>query len=301
MAGTFQEKLDALSHTVIERLRHDWPATLLNVEFGRKDFVSSLRVARYTFRALRYLCADQKREEYGWKWEHLILLPAANRTMLDVLFNVIFILEDAEARLAWYHKSGWREQKMEYDRLTAEYGTEPEWVEWLDGFSRMIGMGKGLFKITAAEESNPAKEIKPWPNPGKMPDYGINPKSRPSSRQFLHYLNDWFYREYSAQAHVSFSGMMRQAAVIFKTDLPQSEQEKLVDDGLPRLISLHLVRSAILLLSLVSEIEHYFNFGGTIPLRILELWHIFMPDFPEAKEIFEKRYESFWPATLITI
>jgi hypothetical protein len=95
--------------------------------------------------------------------------------------------------------------------------------------------------------------------------------------------------------------MMRQAPVIFKTDLPQSEQEKLVDDGLPRLISLHLVRSAILLLSLISEIEHYFNFGGEIPLRILELWHIFMPDFPEAKEIFEKRYESFWPATLITI
>jgi hypothetical protein len=138
---------------VVERLRHDWPTALLNVGFAPEDFVSSLRVARYTFRALRYLCADQKRDEYGWKWEHLILLPAANRTMLDVLFNVIFILEDAEARLAWYHKSGWREQKMEYDRLNAEYGTEPEWVEWLSGFSRMIGMGKGLFKITTAEES----------------------------------------------------------------------------------------------------------------------------------------------------
>jgi hypothetical protein len=220
---------------------------------------------------------------------------------LDSLFNVVFMLEDLETRSGWYHKSGWREQKLEYERMLSEYGdsSDPEWARWLREFEQFVILGKGLFQITDTELANPVKEIKTWPNPGQMPDYGINPANRPPDRQFLHYLGDWFYRDHSAQAHMSFAGTVKLGGILIRPDLPQDEQERLTREILPRFLSKHYSTGAILLLCLISEVEHYFGFGADIPLRILELWHKFIPDLPDAKKLFEKRYAAFWPALLI--
>ncbi len=261
--------------------------------------IGSIRTGKCVFAADCYLCADTHREEYGWQWEHIILLPPANRMVLDSLFNVVFMLEDLEARSVWYHKSGWREQKMEYERFLSEYGNDPEWAEWLPRCAQFIETGRKLFQITDAEAADPAGKIKPWPNPGKMANYRVGPAGRPPDRQFLHYLNDWFYRDHSALSHMSFSGEVKLGGILFRRELGDQQQQKLNEELLPRLMSSQACRAAILLLCLISEVEHYFKFGGDVPLRVLDLWHIFMPDFPEAKELFEKRYSSFWPAPLI--
>jgi hypothetical protein len=104
-AGEFPKKLDSLASTLIQKVMGAWPARLSHLNFAQRFFISTLRAGRYTFGAIQFLCANQTRDSYGWQWEYLIVLPAVNRTILDSLFNVVFMLEDLETRSGWYHKS----------------------------------------------------------------------------------------------------------------------------------------------------------------------------------------------------
>jgi hypothetical protein len=105
-------------------------------------------------------------------------------------------------------KYGWREDKERLLRFQRQYGNLPDWKTWLQRYSDQVEMGKFLFSITKQEENN-LVSIKYWPNPGKMARYRIKPTSiLPPSRQFLEYMNDWFYRDLSAESHLSSRGVM---------------------------------------------------------------------------------------------
>jgi hypothetical protein len=298
-ASRFQGELEALAHTIVERLKDEWPTNLAHLPFAQGFFVLTLRYVRYVFRVVCRMFADERRADSRWRWEEIIVLPAINRTVLDSLFNTAFMLEDIEARSAWYHKSGWREQKLEFDRWISEYGSDPDWKDWLPGLQSLIERGVVQFSITESELDDPKKQIQPWPSTGQMSDYGVNPAERPANREFLHYMTDLYYRDHSAQSHMSFLGIMKLGAILSADDLSKDERGQLEADSLPRLMTSHLSRTAFLLLCLISELQNHFKWTGTNELRILNLWHILIPDFPEAKDIFEKRYSSMFPALLI--
>ena len=60
-----------------------------------------------------------------------------------------------------------------------------------------------------------------------MPNFGVNPNFLPPTRQFLQHLNDWFYRELSAQAHLSFHGMMILGAGILHNTVDKETREQM--------------------------------------------------------------------------
>lgn len=213
-ANTFQVQLDTLASTMIERIKDEWPAVLGDPGFAQGFFLMNMRYARDTFRAVRSICSDERQEDHRWHWNEILLLPPTNRTLLDVLFNQIFLSEDILKQSNWYHQSGWREQKLEFDRLKGEYGNFPEWKQNLADYQALVDKGVDLFGISAEQIAHP-KLIQSWPTPGQMPDYGINPLNRNDDRQFLHYLTDWFYREHSAQSHMSFLGQMKLSPLLF--------------------------------------------------------------------------------------
>ncbi len=132
-----------------------------------------------------------------------------------------------------------------------------------------------------------------------MPNYGVDPTNRPPDREYLAYLNDWFYREMSAESHLSFFGLTKLGALLLRHDLPEQYSERVVNEFYPKHRAVQVSRTAILLLSLISEIENHFGFG--LNLRAIELWRFLTDSVPEADEIFKKRYKAFWPVpTLIT-
>jgi len=105
-----------------------------------------------TCRTIRWISADKPRDPKR-KLEYALSVPPLNRTILDGVFTVIFLLEDLPTRCEWYHKSGWGESKLALDRYTHEYGNLPEWRLWLDELSNHINRGKTLFRITNTEAS----------------------------------------------------------------------------------------------------------------------------------------------------
>jgi hypothetical protein len=287
-----QEKLDVLADATAFKVEREWPVNIRHLVFAQGFLALSMRMARHTYRTVFYLCADQRLGEHDWRWEYTLVLPAINRTIIDSIFNVIFMLEDIEPRSAWYHKSGWREMKLEYERTLKEYGADPAWNAWLTGTAKLLDEGTRQFGITAIEASNPKKGIPIWPNPGQMVNFGADPANLPPDRKFLGYLNDWHYRELSAQAHLSFFGMTRLGALVSRRDAPEEKREIIENKFYPQHRAVQVARTAILLLTLISELELYFSFG--LSPRILEIWQVLAASVPEAQEIFKLRYADFW-------
>lgn len=298
-ASKFQGKLDTLARTMTERFKDEWPTVFAHLPFAQLHFLLALRYSRSVFRVVCGMCSDERRADYRWNWEQILVLPSTNRTLLDVLANSIFILENPEQNLSWYVKAAWWEQKREYERFKAEYGARPEWTEWLESYAKLLQRGVREFGMTDEEQTNP-KAIPYWPTPGKMPQYETSTEQQSDDRRFLQYLYDWYYRDHSAQAHMSFLGQMKLGSILVLEDLDSASKDDMQNNKLPRLMTSHVSRSAFLLLSLISEFQHRFKFSGNLELRILEIWHVLIAAFPEAREIFERRYDAYFPALVIS-
>jgi hypothetical protein len=299
-ADTFQVQLDTLASTMVERIKDEWPMALQHLNFAQGSVVMNVRYSRDVFRAIRSIFADEKTKDVRWNWNELLLMPAVNRTLIDTLFNQIFLSEDIENRSIWFHQSGWKEQKLELDRMKAQYGNNPQWTQKLLEYQSLVDKGMTLFKISPDQIADPKKIIS-WPSSGQMPNYGIDPTTRNADRQFLQYLTDWFYKDHSTRSHMSFLGQMKMSPLIFREDLPKDERLEIEKKKFPLLLGEQLSRSAFLLLCLLSEIQNQFKFSGNLELRILEIWHALIPGFPEVKEIFDLRYAAMFPAPLIII
>ena len=288
-----QRKLDMLLAATVNKLKNEWPPKFAHISLAQYFFRITVNYARQVYNAICYLCADKRLTEPGWSWGYVFMLPPLNRTILDSVFNVVFMLEDLEERWPWYCQSGWREEKEKLERCKTAYPGLPGWDTWVNSFSEVVQRGIEEFGISKEKVANP-KLIKPlWPNPGKMPNFGVNPNFLPPTRQFLQHLNDWFYRELSAQAHLSFHGMMILGAGILHNTVDKETREQMQRDTLPLFRGQQVGRTVTLLLCLLSEMDHYFKLGPG--LQILELWLIVNERVPETKEIFEIRYRDFWP------
>jgi len=233
---------------------------------------------------VRFVCAD-KPPEASRKLRYSASVPPLVRTIVDSVFTIIFLLEDLPGRCAWYYKAGWREAKLELDRLTGEYGHLSEWSAWLSQYSSWVDAGRETFQITADEAAYPST-IPPWPNPGKMPNYGIGRGPLPPTRQFLCYLNDWFYRDLSQQSHLSAHGLMKRGGFLL---LPESQGND-TERRLAKFRSDQAFTTIILLLALTSEIEAGIRFG--LDHRFKYVWGILVGYSEVAKELYERRYSS---------
>jgi hypothetical protein len=291
--GKVQSKLDRLLLALGNKLeREQLPPAIVAPAPARAFLLVHVQLARSTFRAICYVCADKRLKEYDWRWEHTLILPPLNRTILDSVFSVVFMLEDVGSRWRWYHESGFREASEELDRYKEQYGGMPEWEPWLQRYAEMLMRGRTQFGITLTASTS--KKPKWWPNPGKMP----NMASRAETRDFLLYLNDWFYREMSSQTHLSFAGVMKLGGLIVSGNLGGEKREEAESVQFPAFRAHQVTRTVTLLLCLTSEIERYFGFG--LQERLLELWLIVIESVPEAKEVFDKRYSGFWPHALVS-
>jgi hypothetical protein len=93
----------------------------LEREAGKVDqlallyFVPAARIVRNTWKTIQYFSADTP-VDHKRKREFALSAAPLNRSILDIVFNSVFLLEDPASRFRWLVKAGWREQKVEYER-----------------------------------------------------------------------------------------------------------------------------------------------------------------------------------------
>ena len=197
----------------------------------------------------------------------------------------MFVLEDLPARCEWYHKAAWREERLELDRYIAEYGHFAEWQEWLGKLKAHSDFGIRFLGISAREVAEPSK-MRSWPNAGAMSGYGLSPKApAPLGRVFMKYLDDWFYKDLSQQAHLGGTGLMKRASVLLADRHNPERQAALRKNNY-----FWWGQTITLMLALASELEDYFKFG--LRERTQYLWGLTVPVTVIAKEVYDERYAA---------
>ena len=236
-------------------------------------------VSDNTYRTMRYFCADLPESDRP-KSEYALSAPPLARTVLDALFTVVFLFDDLDSRISWYLKSGWREYADEHERLRTTYGSDPQWSDFLTSHAAVVESERLSSGVTVQEQTRP-RIIPWWPIPGQIINHQQTSQVR---RDYLKYLNDWFYRELSQDSHLSWRGLVRRVAylVLPKDNEAWERVQKQKSDS--------LFTTVILLLAMISEIE--IELGYERRERLGEIWKILLPYSIPATEIFELRYKA---------
>lgn len=281
-ASVITVPLDQMMTALGNKIEREWPKRYANILGAREFVLLNVGTTDVTSRSIRYLCAE-KPQDPNRSLEYCLSAPPLNRTVLDNLFSMIFVLEDLPSRCLWYHKAAWREQRLELDRSRAEYGNLPNWQEWLNNLTSLCEFGVHLFQISPEDVVNP-KSIPSWPNAGAMATYGASPSAPIApNRAFMQYLNDWFYADLSQQSHLGGQGMMKRSSpLLYERKSP--ERTATLNKNRYTWIG----QAVTLTLALASEVEDYFHLG--LRTQLTYLWGVTMPVIVVAQEMYEKRY-----------
>jgi hypothetical protein len=147
-ASVITEPLDSLLTALAFKLEREWPAYLQKIQGAREIFLLTLRTADMTYRSVRWLCAEVPPDP-DRSLEYCLSVPPLNRTILDNLFTVLFVLEDLPSRCDWHYKASWREERIELERYKQEFGTLPEWQDWLARAQAHSDFGITFLGLTA--------------------------------------------------------------------------------------------------------------------------------------------------------
>jgi hypothetical protein len=280
----FQQELDSLLSDFCASFKGPMP---LPDEMAQGFFLLNIQMSRNAWHTVSYLCANERNSQDDWMWDYVLLIPPINRVLLDSLFNVVFVLEDLENRLRWFHESGWREAREQLDREKAAYQGLEEWTEYLDRVELSVAGAATKFQISGEKQKN-LRLIKYWPNPGKMPKHESTPST--DARPFLQYLNDWFYREMSSQSHLSFHGMMKLAMLALRRDYSPEIRRDIEGKYLESFRAEQVSRTLTCTLTLLSELN--ISFQLSYGSRLLALWNRGRHVVPDMREIYKHRYEA---------
>jgi hypothetical protein len=271
--NTLDEALEALK----QRIDREWPNNLATIPGARVLFLTMVKVAINTYQSILFLAADIPKEDSP-PLEFALSIPPLTRSLLDQLFATIFLAEDLNKRTQWYYKSGWREARETYDRYKAKYGKDSKWAEWLELNGKFLESIRTEWGVSEKEAAD-LRRIKYWPIPSKM-------KEKAKDRVFLKYLDDWFYKTLSQDAHLSFPGLVhRGSALLLK---PGSGERK---EQLARRKSVAVATTITIMLALASEMEHHLRFGSQE--RLIYVWNVLIKYWEEAEELYKMRYEQF--------
>jgi hypothetical protein len=245
-----------------------------------------VRFARNSYNAVRYVAGNTP-EDHRRNPDYVMVVPAINRQLLDLLFSLVYMLDDMSARSLQYQRAGWRELDQHYRMFKTRFSQDPEWKPH---FKNVKGVLDGMvhrFGITETERRNP--QLVPfWKTPTQLKD------EQTESRPYLRFLEKWLYGDTSAQAHMSFGGLAMVSPMLV-ADLIGGEREEWVRKRIiVQYHFMHFLRTAIVTLAIASEIDVHFNLGNSSAASYL--WNIFAEYSAEAKDMIQQRYEKLLAA-----
>jgi len=108
-------------------------------------FLTMMRLTKNCYEAVSFICSDSD-DNPKRKREFVLILPPTNRQLLDLLFTLVFMLDDFPTRSLAYELGGYRQAREEYDKFYARYGTStnPKWQEHFHGIPREVAVWRNV-------------------------------------------------------------------------------------------------------------------------------------------------------------
>lgn len=238
--------------------------------------------SRQAFDAMRFLCADEPAP--GRRPEYVFVVPSITRSLLEVLFTIIYVGEDFPARADWFQKAGWREHWEERRKYLNEYSKKPEWKTFFKEFDKALQIGVTELGITPEEVKHP-ETIKYFPIGAR---FVKNMGSK--NRSFVKWLERWLYEETSAIAHFTPLGVMKFGFFLVRDLASEKDREFLETVTMPKFRSFHMMMAAIVVTAISSELEYLFQLKNRD--QIIKIWEALRVDFPDAEDICKRRYDA---------
>jgi hypothetical protein len=245
-------------------------------------FLMMLRFTSNSHKAVSFLCSSE--DDYPKrKKEFVLMLPPANRQLLDLLFTLVYMLDNFPTRSMKYERCGYRQAREEYEKYFTRYGAHPMWHAHFLSLQGWIPTMEKYLSITPEEKANPSI-IPYWRAPYRLMQEAT--KSKP----FMEFLETWLYGETSAQAHLNPAGLFSVGAVLLSEFAPEKEREILVDKFFEQFTFRHFSRNLTTVLAIASEIENFCQLGNRDAL--VRMWVTLGAHAEEAKDVYAQRYQA---------
>jgi hypothetical protein len=245
-------------------------------------FLLMVRFTKNSHEAMSFLCSSED-DQPKRKKEFALLLPPANRQLLDLLFSLVFMLDDFPTRSMNYERSGYRQAREEYDKFFTRYGAHPLWQAHFLSLQGWLPNMEKYLSITPEQMANPSI-IPYWRAPYRLM------QAATTSKPFMEFLEKWLYGETSAQAHLNPAGLFSVGTVLLSDFGPEEERQLLVDRQLEQFVFRHFSRNLTTVLAIASEIENFCRLGNREAL--VSMWVTLGAHADEAKDVYVQRYQA---------
>ena len=274
------KEIDRLLTAFKNSTLREWP-TKWNGLLGAALLVQgSIRVAATTYDLIRFVCKDKQYYRDPWqKLDFVTAVPPLTRSILDILFALVFLFDDVSTNSERFIQGGWREMCEETERMRREYSSNPKWQQYLGERAGRMEEMRSLRNLPPCGDQ--ALKSFFWPHPGQMRNAVPLSVER---KEFLNYLNDWYYKEFSAADHLSFPGLLMRGS-----PLMWHEDDEAPELKLNVLRSYFFTTTITLVMAILSEVQIEAGFGHANNLKYV--WRI-LTDIDNPKEIYDLRYKD---------
>lgn len=283
-AGSFVQQITDLAETLRNKVEREGPSILPypNLTMDVSLILSQLT---WTYNLLRWINADDTRHEVvGYREPYTFVSLPLVRTIIDGFYNCTALLDDP-SRSRTYRIGGFFRLRQALHEDEERYKNDPAWQK--DFQNRHYILQKGLAQDHLTDADLDDKKNK-WPLLG---DY-LRQEPDTLHKQLLRRISLGFWREYSSISHASYDGLVQLFPFIARDRIPHAMRTPELDNYRLRHFFMHFARAAVLLLCLLTEIQHYFKFdGANIDKRLREAWTAMLPIY-EVKELYDFRYDA---------
>jgi hypothetical protein len=245
-------------------------------------FLIMLRFTRNSYEATSFLCSSVE-DSPKRKKEFVLMLPPANRQLLDLLFTLVFMMDDFPTRSMAYELSGYRQAREEHEKYFRRFGTHPMWQSHFLSLQGWLPTMEKYLLITPEQKANPAT-IPYWRAPYRLM------KQATKSQPFMEYLEKWLYGETSAQTHLNPAGLFSVGVFLLPEFAPEEERNISIDRSLEQYTFRHFSRNLTTVLAIASEIENFCQLGNREAL--VRMWVTLGAHAEEAKDVYVQRYQA---------
>lgn len=239
-----------------------------------------LRVTKNSYDAICFLLSSDDTPKR--KKEFVLLVPPVNRQLLDLLFTLVFMMDDFEARSAEYDLCSYRQAREEYEQFQRKYGKRSEWRSRLQEKREWLKLLEEYLSVTSQQKAKPGG-IPYWVGPYRLM------RLPGKSQSFMKFLETWIYGDTSAQAHLNPAGLYTIGLFLFSDFAPEGGKQ-IAERNLERYTYLHFTRTLITVLAILTEIDSFCRLDNKQALA--QLWVTLAGYVSEADDVYKQRYQS---------
>jgi hypothetical protein len=263
--ATVGDELDEVLVSVSNLLERSWPPRAGSSD-AQAVVLGLYRVAWVSFKTLRYFCAEVPPDSRRWP-EFVTSAGPVERSIVDAFANIIYLFQDnLDERAREFGRRGWVEDRRRANELAERYASNPAWRPYLDTLQAELARIQRELGISNADVAT----LRRWPRLSDMISQNAKHRDRIADqrrREFLEYIEDLMYREFSQDTHLSGPGLYRRADLLLTESRFWNEQQR---ELCGRRRTDAIMGSIALMLAIASELE--FSLRLEMAPRILAVW-----------------------------